>query len=158
MSKKKVNKDTKAYKEKQVKKVRNRCLKLWKECVKLRAGNKCETPGCEEVERLNAHHIEVYLLNPYLRYEITNGMCFCPTHHKWGKASAHKSYLFMDKIHGYYPTRFRLLRETAEQIELNKVMPVQDLDYFETIEQKLIKIKETLINPCNQTTKSLLYP
>ena len=143
MSKKKVNKETKAYKEKQVRKVRNRCLKLWKECVKLRAGNKCEATGT--TEQLNCHHIEDYKMHSYLRYSVNNGICLSPGSHKFSAAAAHKSFLFMLKMQEKFPERFAALKEEAEHIELHKVMPVQDLSYFEMIEQGLLNIKSRLL-------------
>jgi len=139
--KKKVNKDTKAYKERQVRKVRNRCLKLWKECIKIRANHKCEAPGCNDTERLNAHHIEDYRLNPYLRYEIDNGLCLCPKHHKFGQNSAHRSFLFMTKMNDLFPVRFNSLNRLNREIILDNNLPVQDLVYFEQLEKKLITAK-----------------
>lgn len=53
---------------------------------------------CGEKDRLNAHHIESYQLNPYLRYEVRAGIACCPYHHKWGRESFHKSFLFTYKF------------------------------------------------------------
>lgn len=92
MKKRKVNKETKAYQKKELRRLRNKCLTLWKRVVKKRAGGRCE--ACGRKDRLNAAHIESYELNKNLRYDLKNGVALCPTHHKWGKGSFHKSLCF----------------------------------------------------------------
>jgi hypothetical protein len=97
--KKEKSKTTKVYLNKELKRLRNKALKLWKLVVKNRAGNKCEYCGDEKL--LNAHHIESYMTNKFLRFSPENGLALCPLNHKWGKKSAHKSaifsYLLMEK-------------------------------------------------------------
>lgn len=96
--KKPKNKNTKAYKEWEIHKLENKCLKLWKEIVKLRTGNCCEICkwllGKDEKKNLQAHHIEDYRLNKRLRYDSINGVAVCPKHHKFGLDSFHKSFVF----------------------------------------------------------------
>ena len=134
---KKVNKNTKAYKKKIIRRLQNRCLKLWCELVKVRAGNKCETSGCGAIERLNAHHIESYSLNPGLRYEPVNGLCLCPKCHKFGRHSAHKSYIFMHRMHKLYPVRFESLIQLVDDIEYNTESPEYNEAYYTEIINKL---------------------
>ena len=100
--KKLVNKDTKTYKRKELKRIRKRCLELWAKVVKLRAGNVCEfgkflRTSCSE-GYLNAHHVENYWTNKALRYAPENGIAACPGHHKFYKDSAHKSFI---ALHNY---------------------------------------------------------
>ena len=52
--------------------------KHWAIIVKLRADNKCEY--CKTTLHLNAHHI-VGKRNKSLRWNISNGVCLCPSCH-----------------------------------------------------------------------------
>lgn len=79
----------------EIKKLQKQALSLWKKVVKIRAGNKCEAPGCKKTKRLNAHHIESFSTNKTLRHSPANGLCLCSTHHKFGRVSAHKSFIFL---------------------------------------------------------------
>ncbi|MFC1453676.1 hypothetical protein ACFLQL_00665 [Verrucomicrobiota bacterium] len=137
--KRKVNKNTKAYKEKQIKKASNKCLKLWKECIKVQADYMCEAPDCHETKQLNSHHIESYDLNPYLRHSICNGLCLCAKkHHKFTKYGVHKSGLFILKMQEIFPERFEELTKLSTAIESCKNLAVRDLRYYEVIEQSLL--------------------
>jgi len=138
--KRKKRTDTKVYQNKQIKKIRNRCLKLWKECVKLRAHNKCEAPLCPVTKKLNAAHIEDYNTHRFLRYDLNNGLCLCPFHHKWGADSAHNSFLFMQKMCHLFVARFVSLKIVADFTKKTTVK--QDLKYFKRIEQRLLRYKQ----------------
>lgn len=92
---KKVKKITKASIKKNIRKLQNKALKLWSEAVKIKAGNTCCVQGCTVTERLNAHHIEAYATCKALRYDIRNGLCCCPGHHKFFGASCHRSFCFV---------------------------------------------------------------
>jgi predicted restriction endonuclease len=85
--------DTKVYQSKQLKKLKNKCLKLWSAVVKAQAGYRCFVTGCEETKKLNAHHIEDFLMNPIIRYDPRNGLCCCPGHHKFKKEAVHRSFV-----------------------------------------------------------------
>ena len=90
--KRKVNKETKTWKLKEIRKLRNKALKLWAVAVKVRAGFVCEYPGCGATEMLNNHHIESRS-NRALRLALENGVCACVIHHKWGKEAFHRSFV-----------------------------------------------------------------
>ncbi len=92
MPKKKVNKNTKKYQAKELRRLRNKCLKLLAEVVKMSAGYKCE--WCGTAEHLNCCHIESKELNPGLRYDPRGGICLCAGHHKFKQESMHKSWCF----------------------------------------------------------------
>jgi len=79
-----------------IKKLRRKCYFLWRAKVINNAEGRCEY--CETTKKLNAHHIESYSLNKDLRYDPRNGMCLCVTHHKFGRFSSHKSFIFMHRI------------------------------------------------------------
>lgn len=99
--KKVVNKETKTYKAKELKRIKKRCLELWAKVVKQRAGNVCELgkflgTSCSE-GYLNSHHAENYWVNKALRYAPENGIAVCPGHHRFYKDSAHKSFIALYK-------------------------------------------------------------
>jgi hypothetical protein len=83
---------------KEIKKLANKALSLWRQCIKRQAMGICEAPNCKKTKKLNAHHIESYSTNKILRFDPHNGILFCSTHHKWGRISAHKSFCFMYKF------------------------------------------------------------
>jgi hypothetical protein len=110
--KKAVNKDTKTYKAKELKRLRKRCLELWSLVVRQRANNTCELgkflgTSCSE-GYLNAHHVENYRTNKVLRYVPENGVAGCPGHHKFYIDSAHKSFI---ALHNY------MLSKRAEDLK-----------------------------------------
>jgi hypothetical protein len=93
--KRKVNKDTQAYKNKIIRRLKNKLLKLWAIKVKERANFKCEVDDCSTDLALNSHHIENFLTSQNLRYDIRNGLCVCQGHHKFFKDSCHRSFIFI---------------------------------------------------------------
>ena len=40
-------------------------------------------PKCNYRKRLQVHHIEKWSTQPYLRYEVSNGITLCPWCHKY---------------------------------------------------------------------------
>gem|GEM_PF-6088915 len=86
---------TKAAEAKELKKLRRKCLSLWRTVIKLRAGGKCEATGCNVTKSPHCHHIEGFATNKALRHDPRNGALLCASHHKFGKMSAHKSLVFM---------------------------------------------------------------
>jgi hypothetical protein len=94
MKKRKINKGTKCYQAKIIRRLKNKLLKLWSLKVKERAGFKCEVDGCSTGNALNSHHIENFLTSKELRYDIHNGVCLCQNHHKFSEASFHRSFIF----------------------------------------------------------------
>jgi hypothetical protein len=81
--------------KKEIKKLTNIALRLWRQKVKENAGGVCEATGCKVKKHLHCHHIESYSLNKALRFDPRNGVAFCSTHHKFGRKSAHRSFVFM---------------------------------------------------------------
>ncbi len=93
--KKPVNPETKTYKLWELRKLKNRALKLWALRVKERAGFKCEIchgAECDEDEKFNSHHIEHFNTSPSLRYDVRNGLCARAGCHKFRRFSAHRSF------------------------------------------------------------------
>ena len=63
--------------------------KLWAIGVKNRDSNQCII--CSSTKLLNAHHLFPREIK-YLRLDIDNGCCLCPTHHKYSlEISAHRN-------------------------------------------------------------------
>lgn len=67
--------------------IRRRLMKLWTMAVHAEYGEKCAVCGSDS--KPNAHHIESRVMFKGLRYDPMNGVLLCPTHHKFGKDSAH---------------------------------------------------------------------
>jgi len=142
MSKKrKINKETKTYKNKIIKRLKNKLLSIWSLKIKERAGMKCEVDGCSTGNLLNSHHVESYLLNSELRYDLRNGVCLCQSHHKLIAQSFHKSFIFgynlMTKKHpedlqyllNFKPTGEELTVEKLEQ----KIKEMEELKFPQSI-------------------------
>ena len=127
----KEKKITKAEEKAELQKLRRKCLYLWIAEVKRKANGKCEYCSTSE-KRRNAHHIEGYTLNKDLRYDPRNGVHLCTTCHKFGRFSAHKSFVFMyllmtgkrkrdlqyliEKSHVSIPQTKELLLETIKNL------------------------------------------
>ena len=115
--------------------------KLWSELVKLLAWNKCE--HCWKTEHLNSHHLWGRK-NINLRWDTYNGMCLCPSCHKFSNVfSAHETpvsfsmWLYNLKWNAYI----------SKMIELS-----EDKDNKNSVE----KMKET-ISYLKETLKDLKY-
>lgn len=109
MSEKKTRKK-KAKKVKRVKleskaRIRRRLMKLWTMAVHAQFGEKCAVCGSDY--KPNAHHIESRIMFKGLRYDPMNGVLLCPTHHKFGKDSAHMAGCwFANWLKEHLPARY----------------------------------------------------
>lgn len=72
-------------------------LRQWSKDVRARDNNECQLCGVKhgdirdgKVIWLQAHHIEDKMSRA-TRLLLCNGITLCPTCHKWGKESAHRS-------------------------------------------------------------------
>jgi 5-methylcytosine-specific restriction endonuclease McrA len=89
--KKPVNKDTKTYKKKELKKLANKCLKLWRAICLKRDGGCCVL--CGDKELVAVHHIESSKTNKGLRFEPANGVSLCARkHHRFTRSGFHNSF------------------------------------------------------------------
>jgi len=110
--------------------------KLWADCVKARAGNRCEYSG--KTEGLNAHHVHGKP-NYRLRYELDNGVCITKgvhffVAHVQGRAEAFKVWAM--RLRG-------LNNEKAQLLGMN--CGASDLFLIKLLLQK--KLKEFNANP-----------
>jgi predicted restriction endonuclease len=88
---------------------------LWRRLVLIRANNKCEI--CGKDKNLNAHHI-VSRKNLHLRYDLRNGMALCPSHHFFGKDSAHMNPIwFIDILEKQRPDDLEYLKKEQSVLE-----------------------------------------
>lgn len=53
----------------------------WRNAVKKRDKHQCRWPNCNAKRRLQAHHIVRWADTPWLRYDVSNGITLCRTHH-----------------------------------------------------------------------------
>jgi 5-methylcytosine-specific restriction endonuclease McrA len=56
--------------------------KKWRTDVYKRDSFMCQMPSCGSKGRLNAHHIKRWAGNPFLRFNINNGITLCQKCHK----------------------------------------------------------------------------
>lgn len=75
---------------------KDKLIELWAKVCKLNI-SKCEYPNCNNMDRLNAHHI-ISRTNNATRYDPFNCMILCSYHHTLGECSAHKDPDFKDII------------------------------------------------------------
>jgi hypothetical protein len=110
------------------KEIKKECLKLWAEIVKEKAGHKCEFPGCNKTNQLNAHHF-FRRQHTSVLVDPENGVCICPYHHTLGKESAHHDPDFKDKILGRIPG-YKAIRTEAWYIMLyRRAWQVRKIDW-----------------------------
>jgi hypothetical protein len=78
--------------------LRRKAMRLWTEKVKDVQGRVCAVCGSADGADngkggrsfINAHHIEDRT-NYALRWDLLNGIALCPSHHEFGKDSAHRA-------------------------------------------------------------------
>jgi len=108
VKKRKINKDTKKYKLKLEKRERNKKDKEWRELVKKRDNSKCVI--CNRTDIVHCHHI-IPREDKEFRFNIDNGICLCPLHHKFSRnISPHKN-----------PFSFMLWMSNNKQYQLDKL-------------------------------------
>jgi predicted restriction endonuclease len=112
----------------------NRLDKLWAEIVRKRG--KCEYPGCNKTEYLNAHHIYSRSKRS-TRWDINNSLLLCPLHHTLGDRAAHKDPDFKDII---IENGVRT-RELYEDLGRKAFTP-QKIDYKQTLEYLTNELKK----------------
>lgn len=97
--------------------IQNRLYKKWSMVVHELAGNRCEVCGAEG--KLDAHHVQPRQICSGLRFDPRNGICLCPSHHKWGRESAHRGMLwFVDWFQHNRPEDYGYLMARLDS-ELN---------------------------------------
>lgn len=99
--------------------IRRRLMRLWTAKVAEEWGHKCAVCGSDHLP--NAHHLENRNTCRALRYDPMNGILLCPSHHKWGRDSAHKGGIwFADWLLKNHPDRFAyVLANRDKDINLN---------------------------------------
>lgn len=125
--------------------IRRRLMRLWTAKVAEQWGHRCAICGSENLP--NAHHMENRNTCRALRYDPMNGILLCPSHHKWGKDSAHKGGIwFADWLIKHHPDRFAyVLRHRTDDINLN------DRQVLAQLEASLQPTPPTLTQPVQET-------
>ncbi len=111
--------------------IRRRLMRLWTAKVGEMWGHKCAVCGNEHLP--NAHHIENRNTSAALRYDPMNGILLCPSHHKFGKDSAHKGGIwFADWLQRNHKDRWDyVLLHRSDNVNLN------DRDTLAELEKRL---------------------
>ena len=99
--------------------IRRRLMRLWTARVGEDWKHVCAV--CGSASTPNAHHLENRNTCRILRYDPMNGILLCPSHHKFGKDSAHKGGLwFADWLRRNHPDRLEyVLAHRNDEINLN---------------------------------------
>lgn len=117
--------------------IRRRLMRLWTAFVHRDWDGKCAV--CGSTTNPNAHHLENRNVCRALRYDPLNGILLCPSHHKFGKDSAHKGGIwFADWLLSHHPDRFAyVLHHRNDDIDLN------DREILAKIERSLMPPEES---------------
>lgn len=108
--------------------IRRRLMRLWTARVAEEWGHRCAVCGSESTP--NAHHLENRNTCRALRYDPMNGILLCPSHHKWGRNSAHKGGIwFADWLMRNHPDRFAyVLANRDREMDLNDRTVLAELE------------------------------
>lgn len=135
MKKKPVNKETKAYQKKEIKRLKNKCLKLWRAVCLKRDQYRCVLCGSKEL--VAVHHIENNKTNQGLRFVPQNGVSLCARkHHRFTRTGFHNSFCIAYE----YLTVFRLpdllylLAHYMDEVELSKEFLLNKIEELENWE------------------------
>ena len=84
--------------------------KEWRNIIKERDNSKCII--CERTDIIHVHHIIPREIKKY-RWNIDNGVCLCPRHHKYSfEISAHKnSFAFITWLCKYKRNQIRNIED-----------------------------------------------
>lgn len=63
--------------------------KRFRKKVLARDKYRCQYPDCGSRTKLQAHHIIPWSKAPSLRYDVSNGICLCKTHHDYITGGEH---------------------------------------------------------------------
>lgn len=133
-------------------KINRKLFKLWSEKVKQRASGRCEYCGNKVgeigksgkvINKLDNHHLVSRIKkNSFLKWDINNGICLCPSCHKFGEDSFHKSpvttiYWFMKN----HPDRLEYI-----MANFNIKVDLQNREILSEIEKCLLDSKPIDIN------------
>lgn len=109
---------TKAALKKYAAYIKRKLLIEWSKRVRQRDGNKCVI--CGAVEHINAHHILARDGYHHLQFTLDNGVSLCPSHHKFGRLSAHKNAVwFCDWLRVNRPAQWQAASSRAENSDIN---------------------------------------
>ncbi len=99
--------------------IRRRLMRLWTARVGDAWGHRCAVCGSESTP--NAHHLENRNTCRALKFDEMNGILLCPSHHKFGKNSAHKGGIwFAEWLRAHYPERYAyVLAHRDDEMNLN---------------------------------------
>lgn len=111
-------------------KIRRRLMRLWTERVHRDQDGLCAVcekrhgevdPKTGKPTFMNAHHIEPRATCARLRYDPMNGILLCPSHHKFGRDSAHKGTVwFADWLQKNRPQQYAyILAHRNENVNVN---------------------------------------
>lgn len=121
-------------KMKLLKTLRNRTFFLWRMQILKKFDNKCVI--CDALQLPNCHHLVPERIFPAMRYDVDNGVVLCPSHHKFGKFSAHKNALW------FYVKMSELFSQQSMLTLIDRALNSSKNKFIWTIEAYYRKIDE----------------
>lgn len=125
-----------------LKTLKNRLQNLWREYILKKYNYKCVV--CEQIKLPNCHHIISERVFVSMRYDIDNGIVLCPSHHKFGRLSAHKNALwFCDSV------LKKIMNVDVMNALMNRMLDSDSKKFVWTIAKyykKITELEELLIN------------
>lgn len=97
-----------------------KALKEWSRIVRHNKHcEKCNRTNC----KLDAHHIQSKMFKN-TRFKLENGICLCPTCHKFGNISAHKSLIFYEWLRLNKPFQYEWIVQNYNVEELRSIKEI----------------------------------
>ena len=115
-------------KKESTKTIMARLYKTWSAVVHARSNDRCEVCGAEG--KNDAHHVQPRQICSGLRFDPRNGVCLCPSHHKYGHRSAHKGMLwFVDWFKNNRPGDYAVVMENLDkELDCKNRMELYDVE------------------------------
>lgn len=135
-------------------------LEIWSMVVRAREHNRCEICGARGV--MNAHHIRTKKFMS-TAYDLKNGVCLCPTHHRWSNEIAPHSdncqavenwlkWLSESKHAEYY-----LYSKTVKESTIYDSWLLEKKQELLAILGELLGIEKPTISACSKKFKEKYY-
>ena len=117
---------------------RNKCDAIWAKIVLILAGHRCERCGSKArpKSKLDPHHL-IARARPRTRHALENGMCLCPSCHRFDQDAAHgpESYRFMDWIREKHPNKWKWMQ--AHRRDVGRANYQQRYEELQTVMEEL---------------------
>jgi hypothetical protein len=120
--------------------IRRRLFRIWSEVVRKRAGFTCEVcslqagtinPANNKKVKLDAHHfLTRFIADNPLKWDPRNGVCACPSDHKFGVKSFHKNPIVSSEwVRVHRPESYDLILKHSDiSVDLNNRQVLAEIE------------------------------